>query len=795
MGISEKKISISRLLFGVMATLAVLTILAVGYMVIALGTHLFKVEAERLRENYVREQKQVLKSEVEKVFDFINFQYLKTENRLKNLIQTRTYEAHAIAINLYRENYGKMSKAELEKNILDALRPIRFNNGRGYYFATDFEGVEILFADHPEYEGKNILDLQDAKGAYVIRDMIDLTKREQEGFYKYYWSKPNSPGRDFPKIAFIKRFAPFNCFIGTGEYIDDVERDIQEEVLERIGKIRFGQNGYIFVVSYDGTTLMNSVQPELIGKNIWEMTDPHGVKVIQQERRAVEKPEGDFIYYEWEKPTTGKITPKVTFMKGFPQWGWMIGGGAYTDEIESEILTREVEIKDNARNYLNTLGIFLIIILLVILVFSYVISFYFKQALNIFLSFFKKMETGGEPIDTEKLFLHEFMVLGQSANLMLLKRQQAEYDLQQSKTNLEIIFKIVPTGVGVIINGKIERVNNRLSEMTGFPQEELINNSPRIFYATLGDFEYVYQEILSQIIKYKTSTIETRWQHKQGAIIDVLLNSSPVDKNSISSGIVFSVLDITDSKRSKTLLEESEQRFRLAFKTSPDAIAIHRLVDLICVDINDGFTNITGFARDEIIGKASLDVNLFPNPEELSRLRQGLWEKGYIKNLEAQVQRKDGSIISGLLSANIISLKGVRHIISITRDISELKKSEEDKLKLEKQLRQAQKMEAIGTLAGGIAHDFNNILAAIIGHAELALLPSPADSKQRKNLEHILKASQRAKELVQQILGFSRQGETNLRIIDLAPIIDEAMKLLRSSLPTTIEIHSKIEPK
>ena len=102
------------------------------------------------------------------------------------------------------------------------------------------------------------------------------------------------------------------------------ENDLKNIILEEIGKIRFGKDGYIFVVSFDGVTLMNDTQRELIGKDIWDLTDPNGVKVIQEERKAVNNPDGDFIYYMWSKP--GETTPsaKISFIKGIQDWQWMV---------------------------------------------------------------------------------------------------------------------------------------------------------------------------------------------------------------------------------------------------------------------------------------------------------------------------------------------------------------------------------------------------------------------------------------------------------------------------------------
>jgi len=290
---TERKIGALWLLFSGLAVMTALIVLGIGYFVLSRDYRHFEVEANRLRADYTRSQEQLIKNEVDKVVDFIQYNCSKTEERLRASIKERTYEAHAIATNLYNELHGKEGGEEIRTIIFDALRPIRFNGGRGYFFATGLDGVEMLFADHPELEGKSLLEMQDVRGTYVIREMIELVRNTGEGFYRYMWTKPNVQGRGFPKIAYIKYFEPLNCFIGTGEYLDDVETDVQREVLERIEKIRFGQDGYIFVVAYNGTTLMNGLQPEFIGKNILNMTDPYGVRVFEEERRAADKPGGD----------------------------------------------------------------------------------------------------------------------------------------------------------------------------------------------------------------------------------------------------------------------------------------------------------------------------------------------------------------------------------------------------------------------------------------------------------------------------------------------------------------------
>ena len=222
-------------------------------------------------------------------------------------------------------------------------------------------------------------------------------------------------------------------------------------------------------------------------------------------------------------------------------------------------------------------------------------------------------------------------------------------------------------------------------------------------------------------------------------------------------------------------LRESEDKFRMTFDFSPDAVTITRLDDGCYVDINQGFTQITGFSRDESIGKTVLELDLWYNPADRSILVQGLREKGFYQNLETQFRLKNGSIITALISARIISLKGVPHLLSVTRDITELKKFDNEKLKLEK-------LESLGVLAGGIAHDFNNILTGIMGNISFAKIFLDTTHKSNKPLAAAERAAVRAGELAHQLLTFARGGEPIKRVVSVKHFVDEALSfVLRGS--------------
>jgi len=218
-----KKCSAVWLLFAGFAVSTIFIVSGIGYYVISRDYQRFNAEALHLRAEYIASQQQQIKQEVEQVVAYIQYNWAKAAEDLREDLKDRTNEAFDIATNLYRVNHGRVKEQETRNIILEALRPIRFNHGLGYYFATGLDGVQILDADRPELEGQSMLDTQDTQSAYVIRHMIELIRREGEGYYQYSWTKPNVAGKDFPKIAYARYFAPFDGFIGTSEYLDDME--------------------------------------------------------------------------------------------------------------------------------------------------------------------------------------------------------------------------------------------------------------------------------------------------------------------------------------------------------------------------------------------------------------------------------------------------------------------------------------------------------------------------------------------------------------------------------------------
>ncbi len=250
-----------------------------------------------------------------------------------------------------------------------------------------------------------------------------------------------------------------------------------------------------------------------------------------------------------------------------------------------------------------------------------------------------------------------------------------------------------------------------------------------------------------------------------------------------------------ERKRAEEVLRESEERYRSILDNIEDGYFELDLAGNFTF-FNDSLCRELGYSQEEMMGMNNRQYMDKENVKEVYQAFNRVYTTGEsYKAYDWGIIRKDGPKIIHESSISLMrNAQGERiGFRGVTRNITGKKKAEEERAALQEQLRQVQKMEAIGTLAGGIAHDFNNILAGILGYAELASLDIPEGSEARINLQQSIKSTHRARDLVQQILAFSRQSKQERKPLDIRPIIKEALKLLGASLPSTIEIRQNIE--
>lgn len=248
--------------------------------------------------------------------------------------------------------------------------------------------------------------------------------------------------------------------------------------------------------------------------------------------------------------------------------------------------------------------------------------------------------------------------------------------------------------------------------------------------------------------------------------------------------------DITERRQADEKLKIAQEELERLFKLVPDLVCIASTSGYL-MKINKAWKVTLGFTEEELMSEPLENFihpdDIEPTRREVARQIGGKSTINFINRYRTQ----EGSY--KWLEWNATPMAGRSLLYAVARDITERKQAEDERRKLQDQLQQAQKMEAIGTLAGGIAHDFNNILGAIIGYAEMAQEDCPPGSMAGDDIRQVLTASNRAKDLVQQILAFSRQAEVEKIPLRPALIIGESIKMLRSSLPTSIEIQQDID--
>ena len=243
-------------------------------------------------------------------------------------------------------------------------------------------------------------------------------------------------------------------------------------------------------------------------------------------------------------------------------------------------------------------------------------------------------------------------------------------------------------------------------------------------------------------------------------------------------------------------LAESERNYRNIFNTTKDAIFVHDVESGSIIECNKTVEEIFGYSREEIINQQVLDAKS-SGPPHSSQDRRSYIKKAFEEGpqqFEWQTRRKNGEPFWTEVVLSATQIDGAARVLAVVRDITERKQAEEEKSKLETQLQQAQKMEAVGQLGGGVAHDFNNILSAIVGYSHLSLMKMSPDDPNRHYIEQILASSERAAVLTQGLLAFSRKQTVNLMKVDLNDVIVKFEKLLLRMLREDIELKTRLAP-
>jgi PAS domain S-box-containing protein len=380
-------------------------------------------------------------------------------------------------------------------------------------------------------------------------------------------------------------------------------------------------------------------------------------------------------------------------------------------------------------------------------------------------------------------------------NLQREHNDSLERGISDSESRLNLIIDSVPAGISYFDKDvKFRFANDRYKSLLNIQPDTLIGMTLR---KAVGKEAYSRAEKnVKRALAGEAVTFENTLRGSGAGPITVSISYVPHHlQNGTVVGFFAVVYDITKLKEAEHVIQvtaeealsESEERYRRIIETTKEGF--WRIgMDMRIIEVNDAACEMLGFPREEMLGKRPYDFTSDAETPSLKTLiRTDIGQRGVAKNWEGRFVKRDGSPLDIRIAAtNFFGPDGkpTGRFAFIT-DLTEQKEREY-------QLRQSQKMEALGTLSGGIAHDFNNIIYPIFIYANLLLEKFDADSEEYSDLIEITNAAQRAKDLVSQILMFSRRSEGVKHVCDLVPVIKEAMKLMRAALPANITLEEKI---
>jgi PAS domain S-box-containing protein len=611
-------------------------------------------------------------------------------------------------------------------------------------------------------------------------------------------------------------------FLGFNPHLD--MRQLQDnERFKSLAVQTVGRTGYTCLYEAETGIMRMHPNPELIDRGLRFLSDrlPAWWAIFEPSLAGVEASG----YYEWIEPD-GRVRNKYMAMAPvavkLQGRTLMIAATTYIDEFSIPVLTmnqKSEEIKATYREFIGNqvviIGIAMATILSLTLIAVYFLS---QRAARRFIypivSLADAAEGFGEDqrdVENASAILDrkdEIGALARSFHRMRLqikgqfqklesnytKLKSTQEALKKSEAHYRSLFNNLSIGLyRTTPEGIVLDANPTLVRMFGYPDREtFLSRRAEELYVTTEDREVFKQTVGSQPCG---SYYECEMRRYDGTTLWVE-NQSTACRDSNGQVLYYegSLKDITERKRSEEALRNSEARFRTAFENASVGMT---LVDLqgIYFEVNWALAGMIGYSPAEMIGRPVAD---FTHPDDLGLRSQFLSDllEGRISSGEQERRfiHQNGSTVWTLVWASLHRDQSGRplYFISLVQDLTARKKADEERTRLESQLLQAQKMEAIGSLAGGIAHDFNNILSAIIGYSELSIL---MDGAPVDYLQEVLKAANRAKDLIKQILSFSRQTDEERMPVQVGMVVKEVVKFLRASIPTTIDLNCHLDEK
>ncbi len=562
----------------------------------------------------------------------------------------------------YRD--GLISEKSAKERVISILKRTRYDGGMGYFWINDtsrpFPSM-IMHPVMPWLDGK-ILDDKRYNVALdrnenLFKAFVDICLAQGDGYVGYLWPKPDDTSFSHPekKLSYVRLFKPWGWIIGTGVYLDTIERDVNRQISSIIDSLnsilpkqKIGKSGYFFIFDKNDRML---VHPLLKGADGSKFLDPETSVPLMDEFKSKYNDGIVSMEYKWSEKGRFRLRSKKAFIAYFKPLGWYIVSSVYKDDFEGRI--RDLE------------GLILIMFSVLTLI-SFSIAVFMAKSI------------------------------------------------------------IQP------VTGLIESIRKQDSD--GLPVERVPEQGP--------------------------------WEIKVlGSAINKMIDTAA---------------------RSRKMYQDSEKHYRNLFNNALVGIFRTRIEDGMFIEVNRRGAELLGFEPEDMIDKVR-SPELYNDPSVRKILLEELARKGEVHNMEVEFRRPDG--IKVICSLSIRAYPEDGYMEGVVIDITKSKEMEKEKRRLQEQLVHRSKLDAIGQLAGGIAHDFNNMLTGIMGAAHYLRAPKRnLSDKELQMVDIILQSAVRAADLTSKLLAFGRKGKISSAPEDIHRIIDTTVDILEKTINRKIRI-------
>lgn len=400
-------------------------------------------------QTQLERSKQKLRDHVDATLYDIDFMRRQTERVLKRQVRDEVQQAVSVAHAIYDQalQLNPDDTDSAARLIREALRDLRFFDGRGYIFIDTLEGECVLLPTMPEVEGTSLYDNRDDTGHYIMRGLIEAARQPVGfGFSSYRWYAPDYPDEMREKIAYVELFEPLGWLIGSGDYLYQVENDLKQQILQRLQTLRMDDYSYFAVLNQNGDVLLWPANPDTEGQNL---------RYLDREQRDIARwiieqatPEGRFVNYTWQGSDSSAQREKLALVQQVPEWGWVLVAGLYQDELMASLNQQRERLEEGLRQDLKALLWLMVTALVIAMGVALLISRWLR---------------------------------------VLMQRYQHEIDhrqdaLEASTRELQLAGQVFESaGEGAMIsdaNNRIMAVNPAFTRITGYSAEEAVGRTP-----------------------------------------------------------------------------------------------------------------------------------------------------------------------------------------------------------------------------------------------------------------------------------------------------------------------------